>query len=209
MYIYIFMVVYYTHWQLLRSSSSTYFLVFRTSSDNFRRSISSSHGSLLLSFNCVLHSHLSSSFPFFSYFSNYSFSVMTSSAQTSSENDASTSDDIAKGHSGWGLEPLSLPARRNLCGPPAIVDLNNSLRDIHEGHWWALADSCRSYILDYARGMSTLYFSSTVNPEDVMYTTVENASSTRYLEDRYSMTMIHGRHRCRPVKLLRGKDSAE
>lgn len=76
-----------------------------------------------------------------------------------------------------------------------IVDSNNTLRNIYESNCSALEKSLQNYSWDFMRGLMTVYFSSTVNPESATYATaVHNVNEMKFLKDSYCIVMFDGRH---------------
>lgn len=68
----------------------------------------------------------------------------------------------------------------------------------------------RNYGHAYVRGIMTVYFSSTVNPEDAIYaTTLYTVDSIKALNDSYQVLMLKGRHRHRFVKIIQNDDGLE
>lgn len=88
------------------------------------------------------------------------------------------------------------------------MDPYSHLRDLSDAHCHVLANSFRKCRYDFACGVITVYFSSTVNLAAATYaTTVLNIDGIKLLNDGYYVVMLDGRHRFRSVEMLRYEDN--
>lgn len=73
-----------------------------------------------------------------------------------------------------------------------------------------VAELFRKHSYDYALGMVTVCFSSTVNREGETYATaMQNVDSMNVLKEGYCMVMFERRHRWCSARMIRDEDCVE
>lgn len=90
------------------------------------------------------------------------------------------------------------------------VDPNSPLHNNDVVHCHTLVATVRHYNHEYVRGIMTVYFSLTVNPEGVTYASaVHNFYRLKVQKNSYCMLKLNGRSWCRSIKVLKDEDGVE
>lgn len=91
-----------------------------------------------------------------------------------------------------------------------IVDPNSFLRAIDEAHYHGQAELFCNYYYDYAYGIMSVYFSSTVDPVDSQYAiAVYNIDEIWLPEVGYCMVMLKERYYHRAVEVSKERNRVE
>lgn len=91
-----------------------------------------------------------------------------------------------------------------------ILDANNPFHNIDEAYCRAQNESVGSYNYNYARGLLTVYLSSTVNPEGgVCVSAVHTVDGMMLLKVGYFLVMSDGHNIRRLVKMLQDENVVE